>query len=144
VCRGFMLTQWGRWYDWEVNGTAHASTHFTGVQGDTGVAPCTGGVMVLVGIDACHHKLMGVSYPPAYPEPGDWQARELLAQGTCAASPPRPSGGRSLIHARAQEKGPSCRQPRQSRGGCGKAAAGGEAASRTAEPYLGESRKPRE
>jgi hypothetical protein len=34
--------------------------------------------------------------------------------------------------ARAQGKGPSCRQRRQSRGGCGKAAAGGEAASRTA------------
>jgi hypothetical protein len=61
VCRGFMLTQWGRWYDWEVNGTAHASAHFTGVQGDTGVTSCTGGVMVLVGIDACPYKLMGIT-----------------------------------------------------------------------------------
>ena len=61
VCRGFMLTQWGGWYEWEVNGTAHASTHFTGVQGDTGVTSCTGGVMVLVGIDACPYKLMGIS-----------------------------------------------------------------------------------
>ena len=61
MCRGFMLTQWGRWYDWEVNGTAHASTHFTGVQGDTGVTSCTGGVMVLVGIDAFPYKLMGIT-----------------------------------------------------------------------------------
>jgi hypothetical protein len=38
---------------------------------------------------------------------------------------------------RAQEKGPSCRHPRQSRGGRGKAAAGGEAANRTAGPYWG-------
>jgi hypothetical protein len=70
VCRGFMLTQWGRWYDWEVNGTAHASTHFTGVQGDTGVTSCTGGVVVLVGIDACPYKLMessrGKSSIPKY------------------------------------------------------------------------------
>jgi hypothetical protein len=75
VCRGFMLTQWGRWYAWEVNGTAHASTHFTGVQGDTGVTSCTGGVMVLVGIDACPYKLMESGYGPRY--------RDLCDTGLC-------------------------------------------------------------
>jgi hypothetical protein len=66
-----MLTQWGRWYDWEVNGTAHASTHFTGVQGDTGVTSCTGGVMALVGIDACPYKLMGIRTLTARLNPRD-------------------------------------------------------------------------
>ena len=43
---------------------------------------------------------------------------------------------------RAQEKEPSCRHPRRSRGGRGEAAGGGEAASRTAKPYWGGEGKP--
>jgi hypothetical protein len=43
---------------------------------------------------------------------------------------------------RAQEKEPSCRHPRRSRGGRGEAAGGGEAASRTAKPHWGGEGKP--